>query len=131
MRFLDEDEELNPIVSAVNLVDVFLVIIAALLIALAQNPLNVFNNDDVTVVKNAGKPNMEVIVKKGKEIKQYKSTGDIGSGEGMRAGVAYKMADGSFVYVPEDGADSAESNTTSNSTPSATNASRPSITSGK
>ncbi|MFD2167875.1 DUF2149 domain-containing protein [Thalassotalea euphylliae] len=101
MRFLDEDEELNPIVSAVNLVDVFLVIIAALLIALAQNPLNVFSSDDVTVIKNAGKPNMEMIVKKGKEIKQYKSTGDIGSGEGMRAGVAYKMADGSFVYVPE------------------------------
>ncbi len=100
MRFLDEDEELNPIVSAVNLVDVFLVIIAALLIALAQNPLNTFSSDDVTVVKHAGKPNMEVIVKKGKEIKQYKSTGDIGSGEGMRAGVAYKMADGSFVYVP-------------------------------
>ena len=108
MRFLDEDEELNPIVSAVNLVDVFLVIIAALLIALAQNPLNVFSSDDVTVVKNAGKPNMEVIVKKGKEIKQYKSTGDIGSGEGMRAGVAYKMADGSFVYVPED--DESENN---------------------
>lgn len=102
MRFLDDDEELNPIVSAVNLVDVFLVIIAALLIALAQNPLNVFSSEDVTVVKNAGKPNMEVIIKKGKEIKQYKSTGDIGSGEGMRAGVAYKMADGSFVYVPED-----------------------------
>ena len=101
MRFLDEDEELNPIVSAVNLVDVFLVIIAALLIALAQNPLNVFASEDVTVIKNAGKPNMEMIVKKGKEIKQYKSTGDIGSGEGMRAGVAYKMADGSFVYVPE------------------------------
>lgn len=101
MRFLDEDEELNPIVSAVNLVDVFLVIIAALLIALAQNPLNVFSADNVTVIKNAGEPNMEVIVKEGKEIKQYKSTGDIGSGEGMRAGVAYKMADGSFVYVPE------------------------------
>lgn len=101
MRFLDEDEELNPIVSAVNLVDVFLVIIAALLIALAQNPLSTFSSDDVTVVKNAGKPNMEVIVKKGKEIKQYKSTGEVGSGEGMRAGVAYRMADGSFVYVPE------------------------------
>ena len=101
MRFLDEDEELNPIVSAVNLVDVFLVIIAALLIALAQNPLNVFSQDNVTVVKNAGEANMEVIVKQGKEIKQYKATGEIGSGEGMRAGVAYKMADGSFVYVPE------------------------------
>ena len=101
MRFLDEDEELNPIVSAVNLVDVFLVIIAALLIALAQNPLNVFSTQDVTVIKNSGKPNMEIIVKKGKEIKQYKANGAIGSGEGSRAGVAYKMADGSFVYVPE------------------------------
>ncbi|WP_440876417.1 DUF2149 domain-containing protein [Thalassotalea sp. PLHSN55] len=113
MRFLDEDEELNPIVSAVNLVDVFLVIIAALLIALAQNPLNTFSSDDVTVVKNAGKPNMEVIVKKGKEIKQYKSTGEVGSGEGMRAGVAYTMADGSFVYVPEDGTSSSKQNSTS------------------
>ena len=28
---------------------------------------------------------MEVIVKEGKEIKQYKATGDIGSGEGARA----------------------------------------------
>ncbi|PAY00114.1 hypothetical protein CKO50_17730 [Pseudoalteromonas sp. HM-SA03] len=102
MRFLDEDEELNPIVSAVNLVDVFLVIIAALLISIAQNPLSPFTSENVTVVKNAGEPNMEVIVKEGKEIKQYKSNGEIGSGEGMRAGVAYKMADGSFVYVPEN-----------------------------
>ncbi|SFD12761.1 DUF2149 domain-containing protein [Pseudoalteromonas denitrificans] len=102
MRFLDEDEELNPIVSAVNLIDVFLVIIAALLIAIAQNPLSTFSADNVTVVKNAGKPNMEIIVKEGKEIKQYKSNDTIGSGEGLRAGIAYKMADGSFVYVPED-----------------------------
>ena len=103
MKFLDEDEELNPIVSAVNLVDVFLVIIAALLIAIAQNPLNTFTAEDVTVIKNAGKPNMEVIVKEGKEIKQYKSNGEIGSGEGTKAGVAYKMADGSMVYVPDEG----------------------------
>lgn len=108
MRFLDEDEELNPIVSAVNLVDVFLVIIAALLIALAQNPMNIYSSDDVTVVKNAGQPNMEMIVKKGKEIKQYKSKGAVGSGEGSRAGVAYKMADGSFVYVPENSNDTTE-----------------------
>ena len=112
MRILSEDEELNPIISAVNLVDVFLVVIAALLIAIAQNPMNVFSADNVTVVKNAGQDNMEVWVKEGKEIKQYKSTGEIGSGEGMRAGVAYRMADGSFVYVPEtsgqNGAETAE-----------------------
>jgi len=103
MKFLNEDEELNPIISAVNLVDVFLVIIAALLIAIAQNPLNTFNAENVTVIKNAGQPNMEVIVKEGKEIKQYKSNGAIGSGEGSKAGVAYKMADGSMVYVPNAG----------------------------
>jgi len=44
---------------------------------------------------------MEIIVKEGKEIKQYKANDTIGSGEGARAGIAYKMADGSFVYVPE------------------------------
>lgn len=102
MKLLDEDEELNPILSAVNLVDVFLVIIAALLIALAQNPLSVFSTEDVTVIKNPGQENMEMIIKKGKEIKQYKSSNEIGSGEGARAGVAYRMADGSFIYVPEE-----------------------------
>lgn len=101
MKFLDEDEELNPILSSVNLIDVFLVLIAALLIAIAQNPLNTFNAENVTVVKNAGQPNMEVIVKEGKEIKHYKSSGNIGTGAGQRAGVAYKMDDGSMIYVPE------------------------------
>lgn len=73
------------------------------LIPIAQNPLNTFSAENVTVVKNAGKPNMEIIVKEGKEIKHYKSSGNIGSGQGARAGIAYKMADGSMIYVPEDG----------------------------
>ena len=102
MKLLDDDESLNPILSAVNLIDVFLVIIAALLISIAQNPLNPFNSEDVTVVKNAGKKNMEVIIKKGKKLTKYKSNGKIGEGEGVKAGVAYKMKDGSMIYIPED-----------------------------
>lgn len=101
MKLLDDDESLNPILSAVNLVDVFLVIIAALLITIAQNPLNPFSSDDVTVIKNAGKKNMEVIIKKGEKISKYKSEGKIGQGEGTKAGVAYKLKDGSMVYIPE------------------------------
>lgn len=101
MKFLDDDESLNPILSAVNLVDVFLVIIAALLITIAQNPLNPFSSDDVTVIINAGKKNMEVIIKKGKKIDKYKSEGKIGEGEGEKAGVAYKLKDGSMIYIPE------------------------------
>ncbi len=101
MRLLDEDESINPALSVVNLVDVFLVLIAALLIAIAQNPINPFLDEDVTVIKNPGKENMEMIVKKGEKIETYKSTGEIGAGEGVKAGVAYKMPDGSIVYVPE------------------------------
>jgi len=100
---LDEDEALNPMQSVANIVDVFLVVIAALLIAIAQNPLNPFIAEDVTVIKNAGQANMEMIVKKGEKIEHYKSSGEIGQGEGMRAGVAYRMNDGSMIYVPEAG----------------------------
>lgn len=104
MKLLEDDESLNPILSAVNLIDVFLVIIAALLINIAQNPLNPFTSDDVTVIKNEGKKDMEIITKKGKKITKYKSSGKIGEGEGEKAGVAYKMKDGSIVYVPETNA---------------------------
>ena len=102
MRFLDDDDDLNPITSAVNLVDVFLVIIAALVISIAQNPLNPYTSENVTVIKNEGQPNMEIIVKEGNEIKQYQSQGETGSGNGQKAGTAYKMKDGSMVYVPAD-----------------------------
>ena len=98
---LDEDEALNPMLSVANNVDVFLVVIAALLIAIAQNPLNPFIAEDVTVIKNAGQADMEMIVKKGEKIEHYKSSGEIGQGEGMRAGIAYRMKDGSMIYVPE------------------------------
>lgn len=101
MKLLDEDESINPALSMVNLVDVFLVLIAALLIAIAQNPMNPFLEENVTVIKNPGQPNMEIMIKKGKTIETYKSEGKIGEGKGVKAGIAYKMADGSIIYVPE------------------------------
>lgn len=101
MRLLDEDESSNPILSVINLVDVFLVLIAALLISIAQNPLNPYTNETVTVIKNAGQPDMELVIKEGETIETYKNSGEIGSGDGVRAGIAYKMPDGSIVYVPE------------------------------
>lgn len=35
-------------------------------------------------------------------MEKYESTGKIGQGEGMKAGVTYRLKDGSFVYVPEN-----------------------------
>ncbi|MBC9073117.1 DUF2149 domain-containing protein [Thauera sp. CAU 1555] len=103
LRLMDDLEADDPVLSVVNLIDVFLVIIAALLLAIANNPMNPFTQEDVTIIKNPGKPNMEMVVKKGEVIEHYQASGEIGTGEGARAGVAYRMKDGSFVYVPEGG----------------------------
>lgn len=103
LRLMEDLEADDPILSVVNLIDVFLVIIAALLLAVANNPLNPFSQDKVTVIKNPGQPDMEIVIKDGQRIDRYKSSGKIGSGEGEKAGVAYRMKDGSIVYVPEGG----------------------------
>lgn len=102
LKILDEDEELNPMLSVINLIDVLLVLIATLLIIIVQNPLNPFSQDTVTVIKNPGEANMEMVIKKGEKIERYKASDAIGQGEGSKAGVAYRMKDGSFVYVPEE-----------------------------
>lgn len=105
LKLLHEAETDDPIFSVVNLIDIFLVVIAALLITVAQNPMiNPFNKQDVTVITDPGKPSMEITVKKGEKIERYKSSGAVGSGDGEKAGVAYKMKDGSIVYVPEGAA---------------------------
>jgi hypothetical protein len=102
MKFLHEPESDDPILSVVNLIDIFLVIIAALLIAVAQNPLlDPFTRKDVTIITDAGKPTMEILVKQGETLEHYKASGEIGQGEGVKAGIAYRMKDGSMVYVPE------------------------------
>jgi len=100
-RLLEESDADDPILSVVNLIDVFLVVIAALLLAVASNPMNPFSADQVTVIKNPGQPNMEIVVKDGQKLDRYKSSGSIGQGEGAKAGVAYRLKDGSMVYVPE------------------------------
>lgn len=103
IKLLEDAEGDDPILSVVNLIDVFLVIIAALLLAVANNPMNPFSHDSVTVIKNPGQPDMEIVVKDGQTLDRYKASGSIGQGEGAKAGVAYRMKDGSMVYVPEQG----------------------------
>ncbi|HET9049150.1 MAG TPA: DUF2149 domain-containing protein [Chiayiivirga sp.] len=101
MKFLDDEAD-DPILSVVNLIDVFLVVIAALLITVAQNPLmQMMQSQNVTVITDAGQPNMEMLVKQGDKIERFRANGQTGDGQGTKAGVAYKMRDGSVVYVPE------------------------------
>ena len=80
MRLLDDPDADDPILSVVNLIDVFLVIIAALLLAVANTPMNPFTNENVTVIRNPGQPDMEIVIKDGQKIERYQASGRIGQG---------------------------------------------------
>ena len=101
MRFLDEDDD-DPMLSVVNLIDLFLVIIGMLMVVIAQNPLNPFSEERVVVVENPGEDNMRITIKEGQELTRYESSGEVGEGQGARAGVTYRLDDGRMIYVPED-----------------------------
>jgi hypothetical protein len=100
----EEESEIEPLASVANLVDVMLVFSVALMIAIVsflQVP-SLLQNKDFTVITNPGKPDMEIIVKEGEEIKHYESTSATGSGYGELLGQAYRLPDGRVIYVPAD-----------------------------
>ena len=86
-----EDEDDDPMLSSINLVDVFLVLVVALLAA-----VNLSENSAATAEHKT-----ELIIRENGEEIRYQGTGDAAQGEGIRAGVAYRLKDGSIIYVPE------------------------------
>jgi len=96
----DSDDE-DPILSVVNLIDLFLVITVILLIIIVKNPLNPLSKERVVVVENPGQDNMTITIRDGEEMTRYESNGEIGEGDGVKAGVTYKLPNGKMVYVPE------------------------------
>ncbi|MEW6386371.1 MAG: DUF2149 domain-containing protein [Thermodesulfobacteriota bacterium] len=94
----------DPISGVANLFDVSVVYIVSMMIALfmAYNMLDLVNpKSEVTITKKNAAGEMEIITKKGKEIKVKKVTDKRLSGEGVRLGTAYQLKDGRVVYVPE------------------------------
>ena len=100
--FHDEDE-VDPRSSLMNLFDAAMVFAVALMVAFAiQSRMTEFlTAEDATFVKNAGRPDMEIIIKKDNKITRYKSEKAEGSGRGRRVGIAYRLESGEVIYVPE------------------------------
>lgn len=48
-----------------------------------------------------GEADMRITVKEGEELTRYEASGEIGEGQGVRAGVTYRLPDGRMIYVPE------------------------------
>ena len=99
LNSLDADDD-DPVLSTINLIDVFMVVIGMLMIAVINNPMNPFAQDKLTIIRNEGQPNMEIITKEGQEVTRFKASGASGEGDGEKAGTAYRMKDGTMVYVP-------------------------------
>ena len=96
------DDQINPLSHITNLVDAMLVFAVAMMVSLVtylQIPA-LLQNKDYTVITNPGKPDMEIIVKEGEEIKSYEATDSTGAGQGELLGQAYRLPDGRVVYVP-------------------------------
>jgi hypothetical protein len=104
-RFDRYDEPLeDPISGVANLFDVSVVFIVSMMIALfmAYNMLDMMDpKSEMTIMKKSADGRVEIVTKKGKEIKVQKVTDKRLSGEGERLGTAYKLKDGKVIYVPE------------------------------
>lgn len=94
----------DPMSSVANLFDVSIVFIVAMLFALvsALNMTDMLDPDaEVTYTKKSANGEIQIVSKKGKEIKVRKVTPTDASGKGERLGTAYKLENGQVIYVPE------------------------------
>jgi hypothetical protein len=101
--FQDWQEDDDPLNGMANLFDLAMVFAVALMVALVVRfeMVDMLMKEDVTIVKNPGQEDMEIIVKKGDEIEKYKAADTAGEGKGRRVGIAYQLEDGRIIYVPE------------------------------
>jgi len=95
----------DPMSGVVNLFDTAVVFIAALLLALMTvfDAREIFSKESsFTMVKKNDQGQMTLIRKQGRRIRAVKMTREEAAGEGVRLGTAYRLKDGSMIYVPED-----------------------------
>ena len=95
----------DPMNGLVNLFDTAVVFIAVLLLALISvfDAKDMFEKDsELTILKKSASGKMTLIRKKGRKLKAVKMTREEAAGKGIRLGTAYRLEDGSMIYVPEE-----------------------------
>ena len=92
----------DPLSGVANLFDVAMVFALGLIVMLLMylSIPEVLTQTDITIVKNPGQPNMEVIVKSGKRIEKLDMMNETLQTEVVgEVGRIYKMKGGGMVYV--------------------------------
>ena len=94
----------DPMSTVANLLDIFLVFIVALMVSF----LSAFQLQDllspdssVTVMKQSADGEVTLVTKQAQKIQAVKMTKTEAEGKGVRLGVAYRLEDGSMVYMPD------------------------------
>jgi len=116
----NRNEVENPMNSVGNVFDVAMVFSVALLVALVLsfNMGELLTDSDITIVKNPGTENMQIITKVNDtyEIMEINAEEEIGGGVGEVLGQAYRLEDGRVIYVPEGNNTIEKSDSASNQT---------------
>lgn len=100
------ETEHDPLSGVANLFDVGLVFIVGLLVSLfsayhLQDLMSKKSNMTITKQKPNGE--LEIIKKRGEKVEIQRVTRQKAGGTGERLGTAYRLEDGSVVYVPDVG----------------------------
>ena len=103
-RRLWEEMDEDPGAGLLNLFDVWIAFAVALLLAMVayMRVPELLGHGDLTVIRNPGTPQMEIIEKRGEKIEHYRAAPQQLTGQGVRLGTAYRLSNGEVVYVPED-----------------------------
>ncbi|MEA1925537.1 MAG: DUF2149 domain-containing protein [Candidatus Altiarchaeota archaeon] len=94
----------DPMEGVGNLFDVAIVFSVALMLALVTHhdlPELITKDSNVTIVKNPGTPDMEIIVKRGEKLEIKKITNETVGGRGKKLGITYVLENGDVIYVPD------------------------------
>ena len=99
-------DDTDPLLGLINLFDANMVLVVAMLLSLIAKG-NVadmaarLSQQDVTIVTNPGKPDMEMVIKRGNKIEKLKATGETGRGAGQPHRTPIPRLNCEVVYVPE------------------------------
>ena len=100
-------EDDDPLSGVANLFDVAMIFaIGLLVVALTHFGMTeMITQEDMTIVKNPGQDNMEVIIKEGDKIEKLDMTKEVVTTTGMKFGTIYQTEGGGWVLVKDGSED--------------------------
>jgi hypothetical protein len=94
----------DPLSGVANLFDASVVFIVSMMIALfmAYDMMDLLDpKAEVSIVRKSSDGHIEIVTRSGKQVRVQRVTDKKLQGEGERLGTAYRLKDGSTVYVPD------------------------------